>query len=111
MEENNLNKEDGITKEKKWISISERLPITTFDFNTMYETQEISKKVIVLTDIKAGWEDNGTGEYLKEAIELEAYYIQRSMLGGSITKCWSLSDTGTDSYCKLEAVSHWREIT
>lgn len=97
-----------ITEGKAWISINDKLPETRKDFETMCELQYISKPVFILTDLNAKWKDNLTGEYLKEPIEIKAYYVERQMMGNSF-KGWSLSDTGTGAYSKLEVATHWRE--
>ena len=94
---------------KNWISINERLPEIKHDFETMIEKQMISKQVFILTDLNAKWKDNSTDEYLKQPIELKAYDVERQMMGNSF-KGWSLSETGTGAYHKLESATHWREI-
>ena len=80
--------------EKKWISVDERLPGVKHDFQTMLETQMISKPILI--KLKKG---------LSEQSEIEGYYVVKNGVG-----MLSLDPCGTSQYYKLEIATHWMYV-
>lgn len=79
---------------KQWVSVKEKLPDVKHDFQTMLETQMISKPILI--KLKEG---------LFKQTEIDGYYVLRNGLG-----MWSLDPCVTSQYYNLEIGTHWRYI-
>jgi len=95
---------DGVLPEVKvaewraWISINEKQPDVRDDFQTMLESQQISKKVWI--KLKDEWKDK-QGNIVTE---IDGFFIIHNG-----NKVWSLDPCGTSQYYKLEIGTHWCE--
>ena len=92
----------------EWIDITEEKPPIRKDFQTMMESQYISKKLTFLTDPKH-WTDNLTGEKATEPFEIEGYYVELTQQGKPTEQLVTFHPTGTQNYVKLGVITHWKK--
>jgi len=90
---NGVLPEVKVTERRAWIPVDERLPDVKDDFETMMESQQISKPIWI--KLKEG---------LFKETEIDGYYVVRNRIG-----MWSLDPCGTSQYYKLEIGTHWCE--